>query len=36
VIGTTAALVSPKVAQFTWCLAFLAPVAGWIAERRSR
>ena len=36
VIGTTAALVSPKVAQFTWCLAFLAPVAGWIAERNVR
>ena len=27
---------SPKVAQFTWCLAFLSPVAGWLAGRRSR
>jgi hypothetical protein len=36
VIGTAAATVSPKVAQFTWCLAFGAPFAGWLAGRRSR
>jgi uncharacterized membrane protein len=37
IVGTAAAaFVSPKVAQFTWGLAFLSPVAGWIAERRSR
>ncbi|WKA32086.1 TMEM175 family protein [Bradyrhizobium roseum] len=35
VFGTAVALVSPKVAQFTWCLAFLAPVAGWLAARRA-
>jgi uncharacterized membrane protein len=36
VIGTAAATVSPNVAQFTWCLAFGAPFAGWLAGRRSR
>ena len=35
VIATAVATVSPKVAQFTWCLAFLSPVAGWLAGRRS-
>ena len=27
-------LVAPFVAQFTWCLAFGAPLAGWLAARR--
>ena len=36
VFGTAIAFVAPKVAQFTWCLAFLAPVAGWLAGRRAR
>ena len=35
VIATAVALVSPTVAQFTWCLAFLSPVAGWLIGRRS-
>src|ERR1700712_5486831 len=35
VIATTVASFSPKVAQFTWCLAFFSPVAGWLAGRRS-
>jgi len=35
VLGTAVAFVAPKVAQFTWCLAFLAPVAGWLAGRRA-
>src|SRR5882757_3642921 len=34
VLGTIAAYVSPSVAQFTWCLAFGAPLAGWLAARR--
>jgi hypothetical protein len=28
------AVVAPSVAQFTWCLAFGAPLAGWLAARR--
>jgi uncharacterized membrane protein len=35
VLGTAVAFVAPKVAQFTWCLAFLAPMAGWLAGRRA-
>jgi uncharacterized membrane protein len=35
VLGTAIAFVAPKVAQFTWCLAFLAPLAGWLARRRA-
>ena len=35
VLGTAVAFVSPKVAQLTWCLAFLAPFAGWFAGRRA-
>jgi len=35
VFGTAIAFVAPKVAQFTWCLAFLAPMAGWLAGRRA-
>ena len=35
VLGTTIAFVAPQVAQFTWCLAFLAPLAGWLAARRA-
>ena len=36
VLGTTVAVIAPKVAQFTWCLAFGAPFVGWLAERRTR
>ncbi|CAN7361439.1 TMEM175 family protein [Bradyrhizobium sp. LjRoot220] len=36
VIGTAIATFAPAVAQFTWCLAFFAPVAGWLTERWSR
>lgn len=36
VIGIAIALVSPAVAQFAWCLAFLAPFAGWLAGRQAR
>jgi uncharacterized membrane protein len=32
--GTMMAIVAPFVAQFTWCLAFGAPLAGWLADRR--
>jgi hypothetical protein len=35
VFGTAVAFVAPMIAQFTWCLAFLAPLAGWLAARRS-
>ena len=35
VIGTAIASLSPQVAQFTWCLAFFAPFAGWLAGRRA-
>ena len=35
VLGTGIAFVAPKVAQFIWCLAFFAPVAGWLAARTS-
>lgn len=35
VFGTALAVVSPFSAQFTWCLAFGAPLAGWLAARRS-
>ena len=35
VLGTTIAVIAPKVAQFTWCLAFGAPLAGWLAGRRA-
>ena len=34
VFGTVMAVVTPSVAQFTWCLAFGAPLAGWLAARR--
>ena len=34
VFGTVMAVVAPFVAQFTWCLAFGAPPAGWLAARR--
>src|ERR1700704_1092385 len=34
VFGTVMAVVAPFVAQFTWCLAFGAPLAGWLAARR--
>ena len=33
-IGTAVASASPAVAQFAWCVAFLAPFAGWLAGRR--
>lgn len=34
--ATVIAAVAPFVAQFLWCLAFGAPLAGWLAARRSR
>jgi hypothetical protein len=34
-IGTAVASASPWVAQFAWCLAFLAPFAGWLVGRRA-
>jgi hypothetical protein len=34
VFGTMMAVVAPSVALFTWCLAFGAPLAGWLAARR--
>ena len=34
VFATVMAVVAPAVAQFTWCLAFGAPLAGWLAARR--
>jgi uncharacterized membrane protein len=33
VFGTVMAAVAPFVAQFLWCLAFGAPLAGWLATR---
>jgi len=35
VLGTIVAGVAPFVAQFIWCLAFGAPLAGWLARRVS-
>ena len=35
VLGTVVAFNAPSVAQFTWCLAFIAPFAGWLAGRRA-
>jgi hypothetical protein len=35
VLGTIVASVAPSVAQFIWCLAFGAPLAGWLAARAS-
>ena len=35
VAATAVAFVAPAIAQFTWCLAFLAPFAGWLAGRRA-
>jgi uncharacterized membrane protein len=35
VLGTAIALMAPGIAQFVWCLAFLAPLAGWLAGRRA-
>ena len=35
VLGTAIAFVTPKLAQLAWCLAFLAPMAGWLAGRRA-
>ena len=34
VLGTVVALFAPPIAQFVWCLAFLAPLAGRIAAWR--
>jgi uncharacterized membrane protein len=33
--GTVMAFVDPFVAQFTWCLAFISPIAGRLAGRRA-
>jgi uncharacterized membrane protein len=35
VLATGVASVAPQAAQFIWCLAFLSPFAGWVAERIS-
>jgi uncharacterized membrane protein len=35
VIGTATAFFAPRIAQFIWCLAFLAPLGGWLAGRRT-
>ena len=32
-VATSVAVVAPFAAQFTWCLAFGAPLAGWLARR---
>jgi uncharacterized membrane protein len=34
VLGTIVATITPAVAQFIWCLAFAAPLAGRLAARR--
>jgi uncharacterized membrane protein len=34
VLGTAVATIAPAVAQFIWCLAFAAPLAGRLAARR--
>jgi uncharacterized membrane protein len=34
-LATGMAFIAPRVAQFIWCLAFLAPLAGWLAGRRA-
>jgi len=34
VLGTIVAGVAPSVAQFIWCVAFGAPLAGWLVARR--
>jgi hypothetical protein len=34
VFATVMAAGAPFVAQFLWCLAFGAPLAGWLAARR--
>lgn len=34
-LGTITAFFSPQAAQFLWSLAFLSPVAGWLAGRRA-
>src|SRR5215207_10313561 len=31
ILGTAVALLAPEIAQYIWCLAFLAPFAGWVA-----
>jgi len=33
VFATAMGIVAPSVAQFAWCLAFGAPLAGWFAAR---
>jgi uncharacterized membrane protein len=35
VLGTIVACFAPPAAQFIWCLAFLSPLAGGLAARRS-
>jgi uncharacterized membrane protein len=35
VLGTAMAPPAPQIAQYVWCLAFLAPFAGWVAARRA-
>ena len=33
--ATVVAFINPFITQFIWCLAFLSPVAGWLARRRA-
>ncbi len=35
VFATVVAFINPAVAQFVWGVAFLSPVAGWLAGRRA-
>ena len=35
-VGIVVAYVAAPLAQFIWCLAFGAPVAGWLAARRAK
>lgn len=35
-IGTAVAGYSPHAAQFVWCLAFFAPLTGWLASRKAK
>ena len=36
VLGTVAAMIAPMFAQFTWCLAFAAPLAGRLARKNAQ
>jgi hypothetical protein len=34
VVGTTTAFFAPAASLFIWCLAFVAPLLGWLLTRR--